>query len=524
MRLAQWVYVSFTETPMRPFRSSLITASLLSLSLLSSVAITGCAPVANQPGKPGGPTGDPTVPVTYELKRPSLTSVAPTTVALGDVVKVFGKDFIDADHGQVMLHMKGTFRSTAGTTSPWEGDVPLTYVSPGQAKFEFGPSIFFSPSGQDLGTFAGGFQIVNKLTSAAVNAEAGDMEISDPQTLSMVASPSIYLEQMRSVDDNCQLVTTGTTAGSNVAIGVRALGMPKATGATPIHFTFTFTAPSVALAFAENKVFGVWPLTTTPTAMMVAQDGSHSISLDVTNDNAATLDPLHYEQVVNVSPPIMVNQQSTSTVKLARLAAGALMAGQDQSNFNVTVEARAADGTTMVRSIRFDFFNQLEMQATSRQQKDKEVYDLTQTNCSSGGLTGQQYSYSEGSSDSRSRSITMNANTSTTASLDVNAWVLRASASSTQTFGYDVNTSSTTESHTNFTTTINVLPSYVGASYRQPIRSEISVPAVLHNTCGVTTPVGTLVMTNWRWNYDINQGADCGSVAPSKQALTPGVR
>jgi len=508
---------------MRPFRSSLIT-SLLSLSLLSSVALTGCAPVASEPVKPGGPTGDPTAPVTYELQRPSLTSLAPTNVALGDVVKVFGKDFIDADHGQVMLHLKGTFRSTAGTTAPWEGDVPLTYVSPGQAKFEFGPSIFFSPSGQDLGTFAGGFQVVNKLTTAATNAEAGDMEISDPQQLSMIAAPSIYLEQMRSVDDNCQLVTSGTTTGSNVAIGVRALGMPKATTGTPINFTFTMQAPSVALAFAENKTFGVWPLTNTPTAMMVAQDGTYTISMNVTDDNSATLDPLHYEQVVTVSPAIVVNQQSTNTVKLARLAAGALQPNQDQSNFNIIVQAKAADGTTMVRTVRFDYFNQLEMQATNRQQKDKEVYDLTQTNCSSGGLTGQQYSYSEGSSDSRSRSITMNANTSTTASLDLNVWIARASASSTQTFGYDVNTSSTTESHTNFTTTINVLPSYVGASYRQPIRSEISVPAVLHNTCGVTTPVGTLVMTNWRWNYDINQGANCASVAPSNQALQPGVR
>ncbi len=505
-------------------RATRTSASLFLAGVLSLGALAGCAPVQSGPTSPDDPSS-PTAPVTFELARPVLIGVAPTAVALGDEVKVFGKDFIDPDHGVLALHMKGSFRSDAGQETRWEGDVPLTYASPGQATFEFGPSILFAPTGLDLGTFSGNFQVVSKLTSQAVNAEPGDMEISEPQALQLVAKPSLLIEQLRSVDQPCQLVTTGTNPGVNIAIGVRALGFGKGTPGAPITFSFTFRTPEVAAAFAENKTFSSWPLTNTPSAMLQATDGTYTLSYNVDNDDAATLDPAHYEQVVTVDPPISVNQTTTSLVKLARLAAGALQPmGANKATMNFVVRASRPDGTELVRTVHFDNYEPLELRAWNGLEKDKEVYPLTQTNCSSGGLTGQQYSYSEGTSDSRSRSLTMNWNIMNSAQLDANVWILRASATSTQTFGVDVNQSVTTESHTNFTTTINVLPGWVGASFRQPVRAERKAPAVLHNSCGVTTAVGDMVLTNWRWNYDINQAQSCEVIAPSDKALPVGPR
>ncbi len=494
------------------------------LSGLACVAMlaAGCAPV--QGGDPQDPTmpQNPSDPVTYELKRPVLTNIAPTSVALGDVVSVFGKDFIDPDHGNLSLHLVGSFRDGDGNTSRYEGDVPLTFVSPGKATFEFGPSIFFSPTGIDLGTFTGNFQAVSTLTSAAVHAEKGDMQISEVASFAMQAMPSLYVEQIRSVDSNCELITSGTTSGSNLAIGVRALGMAKGTQSAPIKFSFSFRAPNMKAAYVDNQPYQAWPPAIAPGAMIQAQDGDYTISYDVTNDNAALLDPLHYEQVVTVSPPVVVNQASTSTVKLARLAAGDLDDKTMSQTLTMVLQATAFDGTTLSRTVNFKNYQPLELQAWNGKEVDKQIYDpeMTDIGCVSGGLTGQQYSYSEGSSESRSRSIQMMWNNSSMVGLDANVWILRASASSTQTFGVDVNQSVTTETHKNFTSTINILPQYVGVSYRQAVRSERYAPAVVHTTCGVTQNVGTAVLTNWRWNFDINQGPACPP-PPSNQMPQP---
>jgi hypothetical protein len=106
--------------------------------------------------------------------------------------------------------------------------------------------------------------------------------------------------------------------------------------------------------------------------------------------------------------------------------------------------------------------------------------------------------------------------------VSVNLWIAQASIQSTQTFGYDVNESVSSESHTSVSGTINVLPGWVGASYRQAIRREISVPAVMHNRCGVAVQAGTLVMTDWYWHGDVNQGPSCAEVKPSDDALPVG--
>jgi hypothetical protein len=523
MRLAHPEAVN-RENIMRLARPILI-AGVLSTLGLGSAFLVGCAPAAGpMPGSgPGSPNEDPG----YVFKQPTLTNIAPTAVSLGDTVTVFGMDFVDKQHGQLSLHLAGSFaNTTTGDETRYEGDVPLTYVSPGKATFEFGPTVIFSPTGSDLGTFSGTFNAVSKLTVKTNSNQPGDVQTSDPQSLQMTALPSLLVEQIRSVDENCQMVTAGTTGGSNLAFGVRAIGMDPGTPSAPITFSFTFQTPTTTLAFAENKSWN-WPITTTPGASVAPPDGSYTISFPVTNDNAAVIDPVHYEQVVTVNPPVQINQSTgtTSTVKLARFAAGPIADSKmDTLTMGLVAQATGPDGTTITRTINFPYFQTLSIAPSDQVDTIKEVEQLEQTNCSSGGLTGQQYMYSEGSSASRMRSITMSANTQATVNVMVSAWIASASASSTAIFGVDVNDSVTTESHTSFSTTINVLPSYVGASYRQAIREERTADAMQRNSCGVGTPVGQLVMQNWRWNYDINQGPNCDSVMPSKDALQPGPR
>src|SRR5688572_15732592 len=105
------------------------------LALASALFLLACAPASTPPVDPTDPSQNGGEPVTYELKRPVLNSIAPTEVALGDEVKVFGRDFIDDRHGNLLLHYVGSFKRLDGSEARAEGDFRLIYVSPGQAKF-----------------------------------------------------------------------------------------------------------------------------------------------------------------------------------------------------------------------------------------------------------------------------------------------------------------------------------------------------------------------------------------------------
>lgn len=524
-----------SSTPASVVRFPALRRFALAGCLLGSSLLTaGCAPVS---GVQAGPNGsDPgAAAATYELKRPSFTDLAPTNVALGDEVRVFGADFIDPEHGELSLYMMGTFTDAAGNQTRVDGlTVPLTYLGPGQAKFEFGPEILFAPTGRELGSFSGNFQVISRLTGQALNAEAGDQEISDAHKLQMQAKPSI-IEQMRAVDGNCDPVTKATTAQSNLAIGVKAVGMTAATDVAPIKFTYTFTSPGLTAAYVENKLYNAWPYTGSgaPTPAADTQTGTFSFSFDVTSGTSAVVDPQHQEQVVTVSPPVTVSQAAANqtVVKLARLAAGKY----DQpgnTSFTLIVRAEHSNGTTISRTIVFPVWNQIELPKFNGTSVLKEIYsaEITDVGCVSGGNRPLNYQYSEGSSESKSRTVNMSWNTNYSKSfglqegvsvganlglgefLSVNTNVsLNANNSWTwsQTFGVDVSETISTETHKNGSYTTDIIPTQFAVSYKQPTRYERKVPVIFHSACGASGPIGDAVLTDWKWNFSVNSGPTC---------------
>ncbi len=507
------------EKPMSPSKSALaqfasIGRSMLLIGLVSA-GLSACSAPKDEGTKKEPP---PSSVVTYDFVAPSVTSIAPSQVALGDTVTVFGTNFIDPAHGTLSAYLEGSFQDANGNTSRYANPLPttLTYVNAGQATFQFGPNVFFSPDGQTLGTFHGNFQVSSTLTVPAAHAQPGDVLRSAAIDEQLVAGPSIYVNQIRSVDGNCELVTTGTTSASNLAIGLETLGM-NGTDSQPIQYTITMNTPNLNLAFAQNKTFDSWPLTTTPSEMIPATANTgYAITVPATvdgqNDNSIILDPQHYQTVVTVNPPVNINEQQTNQVVLAQLAAGTLDPTMNSTMLNIAITATDGNGNTLARAVNFPAYQAFALQQWNGIETTTQIFppEETDAGCQSGSAIGQRtYQYTDGTSQTLERSINLQSMTTITAGINVNAWILQASLSSMETFGVSVNQGVTSSTNSSYTATENIIGSNVGVSYRQPVQTARAAPAVAYDTCGGATQVGNMVLTNWHFNFDINQGPSC---------------
>jgi hypothetical protein len=94
----------------------LLARSFVLASLVSAVLSAGCSPKDTTTQKKQPP--DPTQAITYDLVQPSLTSLAPSQVSLGDTVTIFGQNFIDPQHGTLSLQLSGTFTDAQGNGRP----------------------------------------------------------------------------------------------------------------------------------------------------------------------------------------------------------------------------------------------------------------------------------------------------------------------------------------------------------------------------------------------------------------------
>ena len=486
---------------MRPISSRLLAVSLLAAA---------CSPADGT-----GMGDDDDDPTPYEFKTPEVIAVAPSQVALGDKVQVIGKNFIDPEHGALRLELVGTYTEDGGKSYPYQGSVPLTFVNPGVAEFEFGPDVFFSPTGDVLGEFTGQVDVVSKL--GREDDADGEEKASEALDTRMAVLPSLLVQQLHSVDDpGCASVTPGTIASTNLSLGVRALGLGTATQGRPITFRVHFFAPGVQVQYVRNEWYAQWPLA--PTAYVSPPDGNASFEVTVDSGDFMYIDPRTYQTVVRVNPMVTVGQQQYSEVKLARLATGPVE-GPGAAHASFFIEAIADDGRIAKRLASIKVWNEGELLPYDGNTKILERYAAQQVSaCFSGGDIGRDLTYSEGESESRSRTVNYRWDTNAAASVGLQVGTgfaspiqfgVNASASLSNTFGVDVSESVSSEHHTGQNLSAHILPAFFGACYRQTERIERRVGVVYHSRCGVSAEVGEAVLTDWNWGFDIATGTDC---------------
>src|SRR5215470_12689603 len=151
----------------------------------------------------GEMTSNPPSEPPYELPTPELVAIAPGQMALGDTIQIIGKDLVDPDHGSVVLHLVGSYTDETGARNDVDQEVPLGFVNHGQAKFEFGPNIWFSPTGDLIGQFHGQATLVNRRGAVDPGGMAEE-HASAAVDVNLRVLPSVMVQRFHSVDQNCQ--------------------------------------------------------------------------------------------------------------------------------------------------------------------------------------------------------------------------------------------------------------------------------------------------------------------------------
>jgi hypothetical protein len=477
-----------------------------------AVLWAACAPTSSPgPDKPSS-SNDPA-----PLATPSLVAVGPSEVAVGDALRIVGQGFVDPDHGSLLVHFTGTYTPATGAPSNFDSDVPLTFVNPGVAQLDFGPVILFAPASDQIGSFRGSARIINRAIDS--QGTTTDERSSDPMDVVLRVKPSVIVEQLHSTDGNCQAVTNATVGGTSLVLGLKALGLGTATDADPIHFRIHVAAPSIDVAFVRNQAYASWPLQ--PTVFAVPPPGDVGFDVAITSGDRVYLDPKGREQVVTLTSPISLGQDQVTEAKLARLGTGPLAGGPSQV-VSFAVEAQGKGGVVAQRAATLRVFSAEEVAPYDGNYRLVERFPPTPVSaCFPGGMIGADLTYKEDHSESRTRSLTMNWDVQTAlslgftgeASIGFSSTDLKFGGSTTaswsQTFGVDVEQSTSSEDSTGKDLTVHIIPSYFGVCFRQTEQIERDVKLVYHNACGASAQVGTATLTDWNWAFDIGTGKDC---------------
>src|SRR5215831_5008357 len=418
------------------------------LSLLASACAGSVGHTGNAPPEP------------YDFKTPQIIAFAPGQIALGDQVQIVGKDFIDPAHGTLRLHFDGQFTADSGAQNPYQGDVQLEFKNKGLAQFQFGPTVFFAPNGDQMGTFEGALTVVSHL---GTTDGVGDERTSDPLQLQIKVLPSILVQALHSVDDNCQPLTGSTIAKTNLGLSLKALGLSPASQSSPIRFRFHFVSPDLVVQYVLDQWYDQWPIM--PTEVGTPPDGNNMFEAQITVGTVISLDPRSNQRVLSVDPPIAIGQQNYSDVKLYRLATGNLQ-GVGPAYLNFFVEADGG-GVHAQRLITVKIYNQGEILPYNGNVRVLERFQPQQVSaCFPGGDIGRDLSYTESQSEHRARSLSFRWDTSNSLGFSVSGGApagifnVGASAQWSQTFGVDVTETVTSESSISRNLTAHILPGF----------------------------------------------------------------
>jgi hypothetical protein len=497
--------------------------SIVGSLLLASSFLTACAPKSSGgTGTKGGTQGSGS-DATYNFQQPTISAItgsSPGAAAIGDTMHVFGSNFIDPQHGTLFLSFDGTFTDQNGNSTRQGGvneKIPLTYVGAGEATFILGPDNVLGPSGT-IGQFSGAFQVASTLSAPAANGEVGDQSISAPQNTNVTIGPSIFLDELRSVDaassgSPCSGVTPSTTGSQNIRIGLHYVGMDDASDSDPVFYTVTYDASQLTVAYLANQTYTTWPDwgPSTPNAQAVVATGTGSFTAQTTTGNGTTFDPQSpTQQVVTVNPAVTFNESQQTNVKLAGLATPAVTAGS--TPILLTIRAQHQSGATINRVVNWTANGAISFgQATPQVLTAWEAATIDDhIGIVKGSIpNGSNMSYNESSSDTKQKTISMSWNINNSLQLSASAnlgignntfvnFGISASASQTwsQTFGTDVSTSDSITTGEGSNTSVQVNPGMFGAFYIQWGDLTSSVHVIMSDACGNSQDVGVATLTS----------------------------
>ena len=475
------------------------------------VLVSGCATSSG--------SDDSDAPPGFVFASPRLDTVTPGEIALGDRFRVFGADFLDPKYGSMRLRFVGTYTDDAGQRHNYEGELPLEVKSSGTAEAEL-DRLYFSPSGDRIGTLEGKATLISQLEAFDDPAGQGPLRTSGDITARVTVLPSIDIESLHSVDRaGCPQVSKATNGNNNLALSVRALGIGAATSTKPITFRIGFTTPTANVRYVANGVYSTWPIPNPGSVAVAAPAGQNTMEIAITSGAGVSLDPKSTQTVMRITPPVTIGTQVIDRVILQQLATGAVPETEPSTNTMFVVEAFTSTGQSVRRVINLAVWKEWEVKPYDGNLVLKERYQPEQVyGCVPGGDTGRRLTYDEGMSISRTRSLSARWDASVANSLGVSVSICslclfgagaNAQTTFSQSFGMDVSESVSSERHMGLNLSADILPTFFGVCYRQLERLEREVNVVYHNACGGSGVVGQAVLTDWTFGFDIATGPSC---------------
>lgn len=484
-----------------------LAVSLITLLLSSSA----CGPAGDHDGTDAGQV-EP-----IEFVAPELEQVAPVSMALGDTIQVFGTNFLPSQYGTTTLQLSGVYIDDAGDRHQYDGEVPLRVKNVSVASFDFDDLIFL-PAGDRVGVFNGNARVQSELDEAYRSDDIESVLQSPTISVALTVEPSIAVMQLRSVSEsNCSLMTKGTIGEQAIALSVKAIGFAPATPEEPTRFRVKFLAPSMKAVYVKNDAYDLWPIPDLkPTFAKVAASGEARFDAEITEGNQLDIDPTWRQQKVTISPAVSIGGQSFNEVLLGRFETGS-----KATTVGIIVEATRPDGTTTSREIAYDINEEWEIQSYDQNVRLMERSSpVPVCGCNSGGDIGRDLTYSDGSSVTKSRSFSFRWDRNVANTLGVNAGLggllpvqmgVNVSSTFSETFGVDENETISSETHVGVNFAARIIPGYFGTCYRQVDRIEREVDVIYNNACGNSGIIGTTILTDWNFGFDIATGPTCNA-------------
>ncbi|MBW2734150.1 MAG: hypothetical protein JRH20_17310 [Deltaproteobacteria bacterium] len=474
-------------------RQMTYTALVLALGAFGFAACGGdeMAPVVEPPA------------VKRELPQPVVQMVAPTAVAAGDLVTIFGSGFADGQVGQTRLHITGVYQTTDGNIEQVDLQITPRFLNQGMLEWTFGPNIPFSSRDQ-TGTFRGTVQATNVAFDGeekVAQAVSTQMQVNQAVSTQMQVKPSILIRHFRPMTAGCQVGIEATTADTPFYIELEAVGLKAGTGLAPMRFAYTFMREHFSVEGYFNGELGVDPANLMPqsgaaTVVDEVEGATSRLGNGVPSDVAVVPGALDARSIAGfVSKP--ENFFGLTQIKTGQLA------NEAANYFDASLIVLAVDstGASITRRLSLRVWAAVEINYDGNHRVARSFDPVPVSSCIPGGDIGRDVTYNEVSSETRARDLKVKADISGS----FNAFVARVDAA----FGFEVTTAVSSSEAQNLSISGFIIPQQFAVFYRQTLQLERTAQLSLHGACGNVTPLGEIVVTDWVWSPDLAKGNAC---------------
>jgi len=432
-----------------------------------------------------------------------LRMVAPTQIAAGEDMSIFGKGFADKGIGQTRVTFDGTFQTTSGKISKVKLEVTPRYKNQGVAVWNFGPNIPFSTE-EDTGTFRGTVRVRNIGLNGQIKngSQAIGVEIQ--------VKPSILIRQMRPLHAGCAAGITATIGDTPFLFVLKAVGLKSGSPLAPMRFIYTFMKQNFQFKGYLSSQLGMDPESLFP------KTGPVSVINDVTNGTVSTLGSGSSKNV-HITQGGYNTGMASMTYGVDKLfglthlytAPVALSAG-DYYNATMSIVAIDNNGNQAKRVISLKVWNQIEVDYDGNTKLVRTFDPVPVSGCIPGGDIGRDVTYKEAKSETRQRSFKFTSKLS--GGFDVKVARLNVE------FGVEVDKSVSSTKSKDLQITGKILPKQFAVFYRQAMQFERRASLTAHGPCGNTQALGQVVVTDWAWSPDLAKSQQCPPLPKSNLA------